>query len=106
MHQHHIKPLGSRVLIERSKAHTSKGGILLPDSAQEKPREGLVVAVGPGKTDEEGKVTPLNVKVGHRVLFSSYAGTEIKSLDSESEYLIMSEDDLLGILDSQEATHG
>lgn len=93
-----IKPLGNRVLIQRSKAQTSKGGILLPDSAQEKPKEGVVVAAGPGKTDESGKVEPLNVKVGDRVLFSSYSGTEVKHLSGDDEFLIMSEDDILGIL--------
>lgn len=93
-----IKPLGNRVLIQRSKAQTSKGGILLPDSAQEKPKEGVVVAAGPGKADENGKVEPLNVKVGDRVLFSSYSGTEVKHLSGDDEFLIMSEDDILGIL--------
>lgn len=90
-----IKPLGNRVLIKRNKAQTSKGGILLPDSAQEKPKEGVVVAVGPGKVDENGKAEPLHVKVGDIVLFSSYSGTEIKD---EEEMLILSEDDILGIL--------
>lgn len=93
-----IKPLGNRVLIKRSKAQTKKGGILLPDSAQEKPREGEVVAAGPGKIDENGKSEAMNVKVGDRVLFSSYSGTEVKSLSEEEEFLIMSEDDILGIL--------
>lgn len=93
-----IKPLGNRVLIKRSKAQTSKGGILLPDSAQEKPKEGVVVSAGPGKMNEEGRVDPLNVKVGDRVLFSSYSGTEVKNSESEEEYLIMTEDDILGIL--------
>lgn len=99
-----VKPLGNRVLIERAKAHTTKGGILLPDSAQEKPKEGTVIAVGPGKYDEQGKCQPLNVKIGDRVLFSSYAGTEVKGMECESgnscegEYIILSEDDILGIL--------
>ena len=62
--KHNIKPLGNRVLIKRSKAQTSKGGILLPDSAQEKPKEGIVIAVGPGKIDENGNMEPMNVKVG------------------------------------------
>lgn len=91
-----IKPLGNRVLIQRSKAQTTKGGILLPDSAQEKPKEGVVVAVGPGKIDEQGNKEPMQLKVGDRVLFSSYAGTEVKN-DNE-EMLILSEDDILGIL--------
>lgn len=95
-----IKPLGNRVLVQRSKAQTSKGGILLPDSAQEKPKEGVVVAVGPGKTNESGAIDPLNVKVGDRVLFGSYAGTEVKNSENEEEYLILTEDDILGILKS------
>lgn len=98
-----IKPLGNRVLVQRAKAQATKGGILLPDSAQEKPKEGTVVAVGPGKTDENGKKECLNVKIGDRVLFGSYAGTEIKNVeinnkDENAEYLILTEDDILGIL--------
>jgi chaperonin GroES len=91
-----IKPLGNRVLIKRSKAQTTKGGILLPDSAQEKPKEGEVIAVGPGKIDEHGTKENMQLKVGDRVLFSSYAGTEVKS-DNE-EMLILSEDDILGVI--------
>lgn len=91
-----IKPLGNRVLIQRSKAATTKGGILLPDSAQEKPKEGTVIAVGPGKIDEQGNKEPMQLKVGDKVLFSSYAGTEVKS-DGE-EMLILSEDEVLGVL--------
>lgn len=91
-----IKPLGNRVLVQRSKAQTTKGGILLPDSAQEKPKEGVVIAAGPGKLNEEGQLEPNSVKVGDRVLFGSYAGTEVKHLDED--YLILSEDDILGIL--------
>lgn len=94
-----IKPLGNRVLVRRSKARASKGGILLPDTAQEKPREGEVVAVGEGKTNDEGTRQSPSVAVGDRVLFGSYAGTEVKHKnESEEEYLIMSEDDILGIL--------
>jgi chaperonin GroES len=93
-----IKPLGNRVLVKRSKAQTSKGGILLPDTAQEKPREGEVVAVGPGKMDEEGRKEEMQVKVGDRVLFGSYAGTEVKNMEGEEEYLILAQDDILGIL--------
>lgn len=91
-----IKPLGNRVLIKRSKAQTTKGGILLPDSAQEKPKEGVVVAIGPGKIDDNGSKEAMQLKIGDRVLFSSYAGTEIKSDDEEM--LILSEDDVLGVL--------
>lgn len=93
-----FKPLGNRVLIKRSKATTSKGGILLPDTAQEKPKEGEVIAVGPGLRDDEGNLQAIGVKIGDRVLFSSYAGTEVKENNIEEEYLIMSEDDILGVL--------
>jgi chaperonin GroES len=93
-----IKPLGKRVLIKRSKAQTSKGGILLPDSAQEKPKEGVVIAVGPGKRDEKGTLEPMSIKVGDRVLFSSYSGTEVKTENDNEECLILSEDDILGVL--------
>ncbi len=91
-----IKPLGNRILVQRSKAQTSKGGILLPDSAQERPREGTVLAAGPGKLNENGQLDPISVKVGDRVLFGSYSGTEVKQDDEE--YLILAEDDVLGIL--------
>jgi chaperonin GroES len=93
-----IKPLGNRVLIERSKAKTTKGGILLPETAKEKPKEGVVVAVGPGKMDENGKLEPMYLKVGNTVLFSSYSGTEVKIPENDQEYLILSEEDVLGIL--------
>jgi len=92
-----LRPLGNRILVKRAKARTSKGGIILPDSAQEKPKEGEVIAVGPGKMNSQGKIDPLNVKVGDTVLFSSYAGTEVKGLEGEEEFLVMSEDDVLGI---------
>lgn len=93
-----IKPLGNRILIQRAKAQTTKGGILLPDTAQEKPKEGIVLAVGPGKVDENGVRSTLTVKVGDRVLFSSYAGTEVKNASGDEEGLIISEDEILGIL--------
>lgn len=95
-----FKPLGNRVLIERSKAQTSKGGILLPDSAQEKPKEGMVIAVGPGKTDEEGKLIAMHVKKGDKVLFSSYSGTEVSGATDDAQYLIINEDELLGIIEN------
>lgn len=91
-----IKPLGNRIVVQRSKAQTSKGGILLPDTAQEKPREGEVIAVGPGKINDSGKLETLEIAAGNRVLFGPYAGTEVKHNDEE--YLILSEDDILGIL--------
>lgn len=94
-----IKPLGNRVLVERSKPQTTKGGILLPETAKEKPKEGTILSVGPGKIDENGERQALNVKVGDRILFSSYAGTEVKNLEAENEeLLILSEEDILGIL--------
>lgn len=91
-----IKPLWNRVVVRRSKAQTSKGGILLPDSAQEKPREGEVIAAGPGKANENGLIEPLSIKVGDRILFGAYSGTEIKQDDEE--LLILSEEDILGVL--------
>jgi len=93
-----IKPLGNRVLVRRAEANVSKGGIILPDTAQEKPRQGEILAVGPGKMGDDGAVTPLDVKVGDRVLFSSFAGTEVQSEEPETEYLIMSEDDILAVV--------
>lgn len=98
MQKQKLKPLGNRVLVQRCKAQTTKGGILLPDSAQEKPKEGEVLAVGPGKVDESGNRNTLSVKVGDKVLFSSYAGTEIKNPENQEEYLILSEDDILGVI--------
>lgn len=91
-----IKPLNDRILVKRSKRQTSKGGIILPDSAQEKPKEGEVIAVGPGKRNDEGILTPMTIKVGDRVLFTSYAGTEVKS-EEDQELLILREEDVLGI---------
>lgn len=93
-----IKPLNNRVLVKRFKAKKTQGGILLPETAQEKPKEGEVVAVGPGMHDDEGALRPLMVNVGERILFSSYAGTEIKSIDADEEFLILSEDDILAVL--------
>ena len=93
-----LKPLGNRVLIQRSKAKTTKGGIILPDSAQEKPKEGTVIAVGPGKTDDKGVTESMTVKSGDRVLFSAYSGTEVKHPNAEEEYLILAEDEILGVL--------
>ena len=93
-----IRPLGNRVLVRRSQVKISKGGIILPDSAQEKPKQGEVIAVGPGKMDEDGRIKKMNVRVGDNVLFSSYAGTEVKNVFQDEEYLIMSEEDILGVL--------
>ena len=93
-----IKPLGNRVLVKRSEAKTTKGGILLPETAKEKPKQGEVVAVGPGKIDEKGSVKAMNLRVGDRVLFSAYAGSEVKTGETDAEYLIMTEDEILGVL--------
>jgi len=94
-----IKPLGSRVLVQRAKRETAKKGILLPDTAQEKPKEGVVVAVGPGGVNELGERETLGLKTGDRVLFSAYAGTEVAG--SEEGLLILSEEEILGtILDA------
>ena len=93
-----IKPLHDRVIVQRTEEEeTSSGGIIIPDTAKEKPAEGKIIAVGTGKIAEDGKVRPMNVKAGDNVLFSKYAGTEIKI--SGEEYLIMREDDILGILE-------
>lgn len=95
MSARNVKPLGNRVLVKRSEAQKLKGGIILPDNAKEKPKQGEVVAVGPGKIDKEGKLQPMELKVGDRILFTAYAGSEIKN---DEDYLIMSEDDVLGVL--------
>ena len=94
----HIKPLGNRVLVKRSEMKMSKGGILLPETAQEKPRQGEVVAVGAGKTDEKGNTKAVELSVGDVVLFASYAGTEVKTQDDQGDFLILTEEDILGVL--------
>jgi chaperonin GroES len=93
-----IRPLQDRVIVKRiAEEEKSRGGIIIPDTAKEKPQEGKVVAVGKGKINEDGKTIPLDVKVNDRVLFGKYSGTEI-NLDGE-EHLIMREEDLLGIVE-------
>ncbi len=92
-----VKPLGDRVLVQPlEEKEVTKNGIIIPDSAKEKPTEARVVALGTGKTDDEGKKIPFEVKVGDRVIISKYGGTEV-TIDDE-KYLIMREDDILGIL--------
>jgi chaperonin GroES len=92
-----FRPLHDRVLVKRIEVEAkSPGGIIIPDTAKEKPQEGEVIAVGPGGRDQSGKLTPIDVKVGNRVLFGKWSGTEIK-LDGV-EYLIMKETDILGVL--------
>jgi chaperonin GroES len=93
-----IRPLHDRVLIERvEEQEKSKGGIIIPDTAKEKPMQGRVIAVGKGKVTEKGQVTAPDVKEGNRILFSKYAGTEVK-IDGK-EHLIIREDDILGIIE-------
>jgi chaperonin GroES len=93
-----IRPLQDRILVKRiEEEDMTKGGIIIPDSAKEKPQEGKVVAVGKGKVDDEGKVHALDVKKGDKVLFSKYAGTEV-NIEGE-EHLIIREDDVLGVLE-------
>jgi chaperonin GroES len=98
-----FRPLHDRILIKRiEEKETVKGGIIIPDSAKEKPQEGEVVAVGNGKMSEDGKVVPLDVKAGDRILFGKYSGTEIK-IDNK-EYLILKEEEVLGVLEGKSAT--
>jgi chaperonin GroES len=93
-----IRPLHDRVLVERiEEQEVRKGGIIIPDTAKEKPQEGKVIAAGNGKVGEDGKRMPLDVKAGNRVLFGKYSGSEVK-LD-DKEYLILREEDILAILD-------
>jgi chaperonin GroES len=93
-----LKPLGDRVLVEPvEEKEVKKGGIIIPDTAKEKPTEGIVRALGTGKTDDQGKKLPFEVKVGDRVLVSKYGGTEIK-LDGK-EFKILNSDDILGVID-------
>ena len=97
-----VRPLHDRVVIKRiEEQETVRGGIIIPDSAKEKPQEAEVVAVGTGKRNESGQVFPLEVKAGDRILFGKYSGTEIK-LDGE-EYLILREDEILGIIEGAAA---
>jgi len=93
-----LKPLGDRVLVEPvEEKETKKGGIIIPDTAKEKPTEGLIIALGTGKTDDNGKKVPFEVKKGDRVLISKYGGTEIK-LDGK-EYKILNSDDILAMVE-------
>ena len=90
-------PLHDRILVRRvEEADTTRGGIIIPDSAKDKPQEGEVISAGKGKINEEGKVRPLDVKEGDRILFGKYSGTEIK-IDGE-DYIIMKEEEVLGVL--------
>ena len=94
-----IRPLGDRVLVKRAEAESkTAGGILLPESAKDKPKEGKIVAIGEGRTLDNGERSTFSVKVGDRVLFTSYGGTEVKF--GGNEYLIMREEDILGVIES------
>ena len=93
-----VRPLHDRVIVERvEEEQKTAGGIIIPDTAKEKPQEGKVIAVGPGRSDKDGKLIPMDVKKGDRILFGKYSGTEIK-IDG-TEYLIMRVDDILGVLE-------
>jgi len=93
-----VRPLADRILVKREEPEeTVRGGIIIPDSAKEKPQEGKVVAVGPGRVDEDGKRVALEVKKGDRILISKYAGTEVK-IDGE-EHIILREDDVLAVIE-------
>ncbi|MBI1815489.1 MAG: co-chaperone GroES [Deltaproteobacteria bacterium] len=94
-----IRPLQDRVIVKRiAEEEKTKGGIIIPDTAKEKPQEGKIIAAGKGKVSDEGKVIPLEVKVGDKILFGKYSGAEIK-LNGE-EHLIMREEDILGIVEA------
>ena len=100
-----LRPLHDRILIKRvEEKETVKGGIIIPDTAKEKPQEGEVVAVGNGKKTEDGKIIPLDVKAGDRVLFGKYSGNDIKI--DEEEYLILREDEILGVLEAAKSAAG
>ena len=94
-----IRPLQDRVIVKRLEeaVEKTKGGIIIPDTAKEKPQQGKVIAVGKGKVNDNGKLTPLDVKVGDKILFGKYSGSEIK-IDGE-EHLIMREEDILGVVE-------
>lgn len=93
-----VRPLGDRILVKRLEEEAkTKGGIIIPETAKEKPQQGKIVAVGNGRTTEDGKVIPLNVKVGEKILFQKYSGSDIKI--EGDEYLILREEEILGIIE-------
>ena len=94
-----IRPLQDRVIVKRieDEAEKTKGGIIIPDTAKEKPQQGKIIAAGKGKVNDDGKLTPLDVRVGDKILFGKYSGSEIK-IDGD-EHLIMREDDILGVVE-------
>ena len=94
-----FRPLHDRIVVKRIEGEEkTKGGIIIPDTAKEKPQEGKIIAVGPGARDENGKVQPLDVKAGDRILFGKWSGTEVK-IDGE-DYLIMNESDIMGVVEA------
>ena len=101
-----FRPLHDRILIKRveDKQQTAKGGIIIPDTAKEKPQEGEVVAVGNGKREKDGRIVPLDVKAGDRILFGKFSGAEIK-MDNQ-DYLILREEEVLGIIEGKAAVAG
>ncbi|OGV67482.1 MAG: co-chaperone GroES [Lentisphaerae bacterium RIFOXYA12_FULL_48_11] len=92
-----IKPLRDRVLVQPVEAELKKGGIIIPDAAKEKPQEGVVIAVGPGKRDKDGKIVPMEVKKGDKILMPKYGGSDVKIDDKE--YKIISEEDIVAIIE-------
>ena len=94
-----IRPLQDRILVERIEEEIKKGGIIIPDSAKEKPQQGKVIAAGPGRYDEDGKRIPMEVKKGDIILFGKYSGNEIRI--GEEEHLIMREDDVLAVIEKE-----
>jgi len=94
-----IRPLQDRILVERIEEEVKKGGIIIPDSAKEKPQQGKVIAVGPGRIDDKGNRIPMEVKKGDTILFGKYSGNEIRI--GEEEHLIMREDDILAVIEKE-----
>lgn len=94
-----IRPLHDRILIERMEEEVKKGGIIIPDTAKEKPQQGKVIAVGPGRVDDKGERIPMDVKKGDIILFGKYSGNEIRIGDEE--YLIIREEDVLGVVEKE-----
>jgi chaperonin GroES len=94
-----IRPLQDRILVERIEEEVKKGGIIIPDSAKEKPQQGKVIAAGPGRVDEKGNRIPMEVKKGDTILFGKYSGNEIRV--GEDEHLIMREDDVLAVIEKE-----
>ena len=100
MGKHSIQPLGNRILVKREKPLEKKGSIFLPESAKDKPKKGEVVALGKGKLDDQGQLQPIALKIGDRVIFGAYAGNEVKTEIQEDDYLILSEEDVLCVIEN------